>query len=240
MAIWQLRRRETCKASGLLTRMPDDPGGQTATPALRRRALHAHCSNKHSVIDLETTTGEALSGVAQQRLRLQRLDDEVARQPCADIERTWETTVRARAALACQKCTGTGEAPAEALQALSSEALWTLHEMLKLRFEAANDNPVSWTLIRLHLLPRVRRPAEWDEFCGIRLLKLLSKMYMAGVMWPLLFGFEPETRCDDMVMCVCVPMAVQAAQEWSPRRPAVVVNTGMKQAFDYVCGSVHS
>lgn len=35
--------------------------------------------------------------------------------------------------------------------------------MLKLHFEMAHDNPMTWTHIRLYLLPKVRRPENWDE-----------------------------------------------------------------------------
>lgn len=73
-------------------------------------------------------------------------------------------------------------------------------------------------------------------------------MYMSGAMlmvkkwaedhlgseWSesLLFGFEPHNRCEDLVGCV--QSAVQAAQEWAPRKPIVIINSDVKQAFDFV------
>lgn len=70
-----------------------------------------------------------------------------------EAEWTWMTTVKAQATLARRKSTGKGEVSAEVLKALSAEALWSLHEMLKLLFETAHGNPLPWGHIRLYLLP---------------------------------------------------------------------------------------
>lgn len=82
----------------------------------------------------------------------------------------------------------------------------------------ASSTPLSWSHIRLFLLPKINKPETWEHFRGICLLHVMSKLYMAGVMlltrswaeqhldssWTsgLLFGFEADCRCEDLLMCL--------------------------------------
>lgn len=241
LAIWRLNHRDNHRPSGAMARMPDAGGKPTANPDRWRSTLQAHCSDKYRALDTQGPSGEALGGEGQQRELLQRVDEEVKNRRGPGLVWTWEITTGARAFLSRQKSTGKGKLSSEVLQALSAEALWSSRDA-EAAFRDGAWLPISWTRIRLYILPKVRRPESWGEFRGICLLNVLSKMYTCGVMlmvkrwaeqnlgveWiepmePMLFGFEPNSRCEDMVMCV--QSAVRAAQEWAPRKPIVVINS---------------
>lgn len=104
------------------------------------------------------------------------------------------------------------------------------------------------TQVRLFLLPKVRKPADWDEYRGICLLNVVPKFYMPGIMILLrdwasvhlggawqeapLFGFEQTCKCEDLLMSLQCRVAM--AVEWPRQHPVVIASTDIKQAFDYV------
>lgn len=218
LAIWRLNHPDD-NARRTMTTMPDSQGRPTTIPDQWSKALQAQCATKYGTHEEIGDDGDDDRRTADRRQHdlLRRLDDEVTDRPSPELVWTWEITTRARASLNRQKSTGKGALSAEVLQALSDEGLWAVREMLKLHFETAHDGPMSWTHIRLYLLPKVRRPESWGDFRGICLLKVLSKTYMSGAMlmvkkWAeddpvsewnesLLFGFESHSRCEDLVGC---------------------------------------
>lgn len=137
-------------------------------------------------------------------------------------------------------------------QSLSAEALWSLHTLLKAHYEGDGKSPLTWTQIRLFLLPKMRNPKDWDEFRGICLLNVVSKLFMSGVMilmrdlakahlgtdWheSSLTGFEQHNKCEDLLMCLQSRVAMAA--EWPRQHPIIVASADTKQAFDFVTPQV--
>lgn len=147
---------------------------------------------------------------------LKRLKEAVVSESDQSITWTWDTTLQARGALGHMKSTGRGPVSAEVLQALSAEAMRAIHLMRQAHFMSFQGSRTTWRHSRLFLLPKVRRPEDWSDVRGICLLNVMSKLYMAGVMrlirdwtsqhlgaaWgaPLLFGFEADCKCEDLLL----------------------------------------
>lgn len=192
------------------------------------------------------------------RLLLHPLNDKVREEQVSATAQvtqpvwSWAVTVQARASLSRNKSTGRSAISAETLQALSSDALHALHDMLHAHFHSSDQPPLSWTYIRRFLLPKVKKAVSWDSYRGICLLNVLSKMYMAGIMvllkeweetsadvaWrePLLFGFQAECQCEDIFMCL--QQSVASAREWPRKYEVCAASTDTKQAFDFVTPAV--
>lgn len=148
--------------------------------------------------------------------------------------------------------TGRSAISSEALLSLSSGAPWSLHIMLKTHYKTASATPMSWTRIRLFLLPKSSKPDDWSGFRGICLLNVLSKLFVSGLMVMLrdwssehlgrswrsipLFGFAQECKAEDLI--TCLQARVAEASEWPEQRPMVIASSNVRQAFDYVTPEV--
>lgn len=235
VATWKLAARQETKPAPLL--LKDDKGRWEADPRKWAESLQRHCAQKYGrPAHLEPLT--TVSG----------LNEKVR---CSDQgipEWSWSVTLRARASLSKGKSTGRSSISAEVLQALSAEAMWSVHMLLRAHYEGDGGSPLSWTQIRWFLLPKMRRPQDWEGFRGICLLNVVSKLFMSGIIVLLkewakahlgrqwteapLFGFEAGCKCEDLLLCLQSRIAM--ASEWPRRHPIVVASTDIKQAFDYV------
>lgn len=180
------------------------------------------------------------------------LDVAVSQAAGAPPEWSWDVTLRARPALSRGNSTDRSAISSETLLALSSEALWSMHIMLKFHYETAGSSPMSRKSIRLFPLPKSSRPEDWSGFRGICLLNVLSKLFVSGLMVMLrdwttqhlgrswhsipLFGFEQECKAEDLLQCL--QARVCEAAEWPVQRPVVVASSDVRQAFDYVAPEV--
>lgn len=117
----------------------------------------------------------------------------------------------------------------------------------KAHYDGDGRSPITWTQVRLFLLPKMKNPKGRNEFRGICLLNIVSKLFMSGVMilmkdWAKkhlgnwneapLFGFGASCKCEDLL--ACLQRRVAMAAEWPRQHPAIVAGTDIKQAFDFV------
>lgn len=241
VATWRLTDKlgESKKAQ---IQMKDGKGVMSADPRCWTESLRDHCAAKCSLPPDSMNQANPLA----------ELDAATSRATGVPPEWSWDVTLRARAALTRGKSTGRSAISSETLLSLSSEALWTLHAMLKAHFETAGASPMSWTRIRLFLLPKSSRPEDWSGFRGICLVNVLSKLFVSCLMVMLrvwssehlgrswhsipLFGFEQECKAEDLL--TCLQARVAEAAEWPEQRPVVVASSDVRQAFDYVTPEV--
>lgn len=243
-AEWRLRHPPQSSAPRLPTCMQLRTGEKTSHTTKWSKDLHHYCADKYS--------GPEESG--EQEL-FEELNQQVREDDGGNTDTmqwTWATTIQARASMTKGKSTGRNDPSAEVLQGLSNEALWIIHTMLIEHYNSEHRGPISWSHIRLYLLPKVRQPLDWDMFRGICVLSVLSKMFMAGVMtlvkqradlhlgsaWSdqLLYGFEPGCKCEDLLMTI--QAAAQTSAEWPSSMPLVLCNTDVRQAFGF-CIAFH-
>lgn len=137
--------------------MRDGKGNMSADPRRWAESLREHCTTKYSLKPGSKSHDDLIT----------ELDIAVSQAAGAPPEWSWDVTLRARAALSRGKSTGRSAISSETLLALSSEALWSLHIMLKFHYETAGSSPMSWKRIRLFLLPKSSRPEDWSGFRGI-------------------------------------------------------------------------
>lgn len=97
----------------------------------------AHCAAKYAEEVSSASNDDILDELNHQAT-------EATRNPEATTQQwTWEVTIQARASLSRQKSTGRGGVSAEVLQAISSEALWALHDMMSYHYMHASARPMS-------------------------------------------------------------------------------------------------
>lgn len=220
------------------TRMLDSKGNWSADPRKWSETWLRHCENKYSRPD----------HLAPQSTLVKHLNEAVRTSDRGVPEWTWSVTLRARASLSKGKSTGRSAISAEVLQSLSAEALWSLHMLLKAHYEGDGRSPITWTQVRLFLLPELRQPKGWEEFRGICLLNVVSKLFMSGVLilmkdWAKAhlgsdwndaprFGFEANCKCEDLLMCL--QSRDSMAAEWPRQHRIIVASTDIKQAFYFV------
>lgn len=146
------------------------------------------------------------------------------------------------------KSTGHSAVSVEVIQAIPFEPTWGLHRALSNFYNSEEMSPADWRWVKLMLLTKQRVPKQWDQYRGICLLNVLSKLCMGGAMeiarrwtqevlgprWnePMLFGFERGFQCEDVLGIL--QGLVDEAVEWGEARPLVAINTDVKQAFDFV------
>ena len=99
-------------------------------------------------------------------------------------EWTFGTTMRARTRLKLGRAAGGGDILVpEMLAALSWVACMVVHACFVLRYMGdPTSTDLSWSLIELILIGKVRNPKEFKDFRGISLINILAKWYMAGLM----------------------------------------------------------
>lgn len=167
--------------------------------------MRKHCSAKYSATSSDHSD------------LLRELNSAVMREGEVDprVDWRWEDTLAARAALRPGKSTGHSAVSAEVLQVLPFEFTWGLHQTLRKVYYSDELSPAGWRWIKLMLLPKQTVPQNWDQYRGICLLNVMSKICVGDAMeiarrwsrevlgerWeaPMLSGFERGFQCEDVL-----------------------------------------
>lgn len=107
--------------------------------------------------------------------------------------------------------------------------------------------PLTWKLILLLFLKKMRKPQCLADCRGISLTSVIAKWYMTGLMilvraevervdnalwrWLMIFDFEANHMCGQI--CSFLSILLNRGLEWGRQAPEYVGSVGVKSAFDF-------